>query len=159
MSVVEKLKEFAPGMTFSTDVIVGFPGERDEDFEGTRRLMEEVGFENAFIFKYSPRRGTRAAGLADSVPRGVKEERNAVLLDDLKRRAETANRALVGRRVEVLVEGVSKRDDSRWYGRTTTNKMVVFAPNPSILVGDMVAPVVVRSTAATLFGEFPAGDR
>lgn len=157
-SVVEKLKRLSGGLTFSTDVIVGFPGETDDDFRATRTLMEEVGFDNAFIFKYSPRRGTRAASFADSVPLESKEERNAVLLADLKRRAESANSSLVGERVETLVEGVSRRNASRWFGRSRTNKMVVFDPDPSILVGDVVSPVVERSTAATLFGAFPSEE-
>ncbi len=153
LDLAGRLRGLSDGITFSTDIIVGFPGETDEDFNATRYVMDEVGFENAFIFKYSPRRGTKASEMEDSVPRVSKEERNAILLEDLKKRATAANAKLEGSEVEVLVEGVTKRNEERWFGRTTTNKMVVFDPIPSILPGDVARVLVERSTAATLFGD------
>jgi tRNA-2-methylthio-N6-dimethylallyladenosine synthase len=153
MSIVGKLRELSPGITFSTDVIVGFPGETEDDFEATRRLFNEVEFDNAYIFKYSPREGTKAARLADSVPIEVKEERNQILLDDLKKVTAKHNERLVGSTVSVLVDGVSKRNKERWSGRTTSNKVVVFTPSPETRRGDTVTLKVERATSSTLFAE------
>ena len=115
--------------------------------------MNEVGFDNAFIFKYSPRQGTRAAGMEDSVPKEVKEERNQLLLADLSARAGAHNRALVGETVEILVEGPSKRNSERWAGRTTTNKVVIFIPKPETRPGDLIKIKIGRATTMSLFGE------
>ena len=115
--------------------------------------MNEVSFDNAYIFKYSPRSGTKAAEMKDDVSQSVKEERNQVLLADLAKATEKNNRALVGRTLEVLVEGVSKRNSSRWCGRSDTNKVVVFEPAPGIKAGDLVKLKINRATAMTLFGE------
>ena len=153
LDIVEKLKQKIPEITFSTDIIVGFPGEEEEDFNATRDLMENVGFDNAFIFKYSPRRGTKAAEMEDSVTASAKAERNALLLTDLNARTSNHNRQLEGRIFEILVEGISKRNTERWLGRTTTNKVVVFTPYPEIMKGDMVNVLIEKSTSMTLFGK------
>jgi tRNA-2-methylthio-N6-dimethylallyladenosine synthase len=158
LDIVGQLKASVPGMAFSTDVIVGFPGETDADFLATRELMEAVGFGHAFIFKYSPRSGTRAAALADDVPRDVKEARNQVLLADLRVRAERLNQAEVGLVREILAEGPSKRNPSRWCGRTRANQMAVFAPPPGIAPGDLLAVRIERATATTLYGEAVPAD-
>ena len=152
LSIVEKLKKLSPGITFSTDIIVGFPGETDDDFNATRDVFNKVGFDNAFIFKYSPRRGTKAVELGDDVPVETKEKRNHFLLDDLHKITSERNRNMVGKSVEVLVEGVSKRNSERWFGRTTSNNTVVFTPSTSILVGDIVELFIEKATSATLFG-------
>lgn len=152
LKIINKLVELSPGITFSTDIIVGFPGEDEEDFNATRSLMNEVGFDNAFIFKYSPRRGTKASDMQDSVPKSAKEERNALLLADLKARTAAHNQKQVGNTVEVLVEGVSKRNTARWFGRTSNNKVVVFSPYNNIRKGDLKNIHIQRSTAMTLFG-------
>ena len=152
LSIVEKLKKLSPGITFSTDIIVGFPGETDDDFNATREIFNSVEFDNAFIFKYSPRRGTKAVELGDDVPLETKEERNHILLEDLRRITSEHNRDMVGKSVEILVEGVSKRNSKRWFGRTTSNNMVVFTPSSSILVGDIVELFIEKATSATLFG-------
>jgi tRNA-2-methylthio-N6-dimethylallyladenosine synthase len=153
LKIVEKLKQKTPDITFSTDIIIGFPGEETDDFNATRTLMENVGFDNAFIFKYSPRRGTKAAEMEDSVPISIKEERNAILLADLKARTSAHNSLLEGKALEILVEGVSKRNTERWFGRTMTNKVVVFEPYPEILKGDIVNIMIEKSTSMTLFGK------
>jgi len=153
LSVVNSLKAKAPGITFSTDIIVGFPTETEEDFIATRRLMEAVEYDNAYIFKYSTREGTKAAEMKDDVPQKVKEERNQILLADLARTTEMHNRMSVGKTVEVLVEGVSKRNSERWCGRSGSNKVVVFEPVPGIRNGDLVNLKVTRATAMTLFAK------
>lgn len=146
-----------PGIAISTDIIVGFPGETEADFERTRALMDDIGFDNAFIFKYSPRSGTPAAEWPDDVSDEDKMRRNQVLLEDQARRVEAFNRSLVGATVEVLAEGASLRNTARWSGRTRTNKMAVFDPVPTVQHGDVVAVEVERVTATTLYGKIVRG--
>lgn len=154
LRIVNRLKEKCGEIAFSTDIIVGFPGETDADFEETRRVMNEVGYDNAYIFKYSPRKGTKAAEqMADDVPQNVKEERNQILLADLAKYSERANDKFVGRTIEVLAEGVSKRNAARWSGRSELSKLVVFEPDDAIRPGDLVPVQIRHATAMTLFGE------
>jgi len=149
---VAALRQARPAATFSTDIIVGFPGETEAEFDLTRAAMETAGFDNAFIFRYSPRPGTRAAAMPDDVPDAVKMARLKLLLDDVKRRAERHNRGYVGRTVEVLVEGVSARNAERWSGRTSCNKVAVFTPPPGCQPGTLLTLRITRTTAQTLFG-------
>jgi tRNA-2-methylthio-N6-dimethylallyladenosine synthase len=118
--------------------------------------MEEIGFDNAFVFKYSPRDGTPAAALKDDVPDDEKRRRNRVLLEDQERRGLRRNQRFVGRRVEVLVEGVSLRNKERWSGRTRGNRIAVFEPVPGIKTGDCVSVVVDRAMPQTLYGSVVA---
>jgi tRNA-2-methylthio-N6-dimethylallyladenosine synthase len=135
-------------------VIVGFPGETEEDFTATRDLMNEVGFDMAYIFRYSVRTGTKAAeNLPDDVPEDVKMARNQLLLADLDKRVKTMNKRYVGRDLEVLVEGPSKRNSARWTGRSDTNKVVIFEPVPELKVGDFVTVHIDRTTSHSLFGQ------
>ena len=150
---VAELRAALPGVTFSTDVIVGFPGEDDEDFAATRDVMNLVGFEQSFIFKYSPRPGAKSAALADSVPESVKEERNQVLLGDLRDRVQKKLAALVGTTVEVLAEGVSARNTERWVGRTDTNFVVHFPPVAGLASGDLVEVAVTQANVVSVVGE------
>ena len=126
LAAVAKLREFDPEFAVTTDVIVGYPGETAEDFEATRSLMEEAGFDNAFIFKYSPRPGTRSAALEDDVPKEEKERRDQVLLADQELRGQKRNDRLVGTVREVLFEGPSKRKSDRFSGRDSGNRIVVW---------------------------------
>ena len=152
LAKVSELRAALPGVTFSTDVIVGFPGETDEDFALTREVMNEVGFEQSFIFKYSPRPGAKSAVLADSVPEAVKEERNQILLDDLKSRVRVKLAAMVGETVEVLAEGVSARNLDRWTGRTGTNFVVHFPPVPNLRSGELVNIRIEQANVVSLVG-------
>jgi tRNA-2-methylthio-N6-dimethylallyladenosine synthase len=154
----QALQTAVPGVALSTDIIVGFPGETGEDFERTRSFMDEIGFDNAFIFKYSPRSGTPAAEWPDDVSDEEKMRRNQVLLEDQTRRVEAINAALVGQRVNVLVEGPSLRNAARWSGRTRTNKVVVFEPLPDVERGACVDVAVERVTATTLYGTVDRGE-
>ncbi len=154
LAIVNRLKSAVPGVAFSTDIIVGFPGETDDDFAATRGLMNEVGFENAFIFKYSPREGTASAReMADDVPQEIKEERNRLLLADLAARSLAHNRALIGKEVEILAEGPSFRNPARWSGKTSTARTVLFAPIPGIKPGDLLNVKIARATHMSLFAE------
>lgn len=150
--IVDALREAVPGMYFSTDIIVGFPGETEEDFQMTARLFDELAFDMAFIFKYSPRSGTPAAERLDDVPAAVKEARNQELLEILGRHSLRRNEALIGRTEEILVEGPARRGEGIFTGRTRGFRKVFFPASPR-LVGSLV-PVEIRSATVTaLTGE------
>ena len=150
---VGRLRSRMPGMGLTTDIIVGFPSETEEEFEQTRAFMDEIGFDNAFIFKYSPRPGTPAEELVDDVPDDEKMRRNQVLLADQDRRGRAINAGYMRRTVEVLVEGVSLRNAARWCGRSRTNKIVVFKPRDGLGAGDVVRVAIDRAMPQTLYGE------
>ena len=150
---VAQLRRAIPDLTFSTDVIVGFPGEEESDFELTRQLMNEVGFEQAYIFKYSPRPGAKSAQLADTVSEEEKLRRNNILLDDLQLRISRKLATLAGSIQEVLCEGVSSRNEARWTGRTGTNFVVHFEPDDQVKIGDLRQVEITRSGNVSLFGK------
>jgi len=150
---VDELKTAMPDITFSTDVIVGFPGETEEDFNQTREVMNLVNFDNAFIFKYSPRPGAKSSGMADDVSQEVKEERNQILLTDLKHRVEHNMDQLKGTVQQVLVEGVSPRNAERFSGRTVHNRVVHFIPDATLQPGTLRQVKITRVNAVSLFGE------
>jgi len=151
---IESLRRLVPGIGLSTDIIVGFPGETEEDFQATVRLMQEIRYDNAYVFKYSPRPGTDAAAREDDVPQPVKEERNQRLLARQEAASQERHRALEGARVEILVEERG-RFDGQWFGRTRANHGVIVA-SPEDLLGQTVQAQVTRGTAHTLFGELAA---
>ena len=149
--IVDALRAAQPQMYFSTDVIVGFPGETEEDFEQTRALFEACDFDMAYVFKYSIRTGTPAATLPDQVAEEVKEARNQALLAILERNSLRRTAQLVGTVEEVLVEGRDK-SGQRFTGRTRGNRVCVFDADPR-LVGSLVPLKIERSTVSTLYGE------
>ena len=158
LEAVKKLRAFDPEFSITTDVIVGYPGETEADFEATRSLMEEAGFDNSFIFKYSPRPGTRSAALADDVPVEEKERRDQVLLADQEARGLKRNAALVGTVREVLVEGPSKRNAARWSGRDSGNRIVVWdipadSSAPGATIGSVIKVKIIEAHAQILVGE------
>ena len=153
LAAVRRLREGVPDIAITTDIIVGYPGETEEDFEATRRVMEEAGFDNAFVFKYSPRPGTPSSLLEDDVPDEEKRRRDQVLLADQDARGQRCNDRWVGRTVEVLAEGPSLRNPARWSGRTGQNKIVVFDPAPGLRAGDFVRVSVSSARPQTLYGE------
>ena len=153
LAAAAKLRAAVPGIAITTDVIVGFPGETETDFEATRRVMDEAGFDNAFIFKYSPRPGTPAAEMEDDVSEAEKARRNQVLLEDQDVRGLAINARFVDTTTEVLAEGPSLRNADRWSGRNPQNKIVVFDPPPDIVPGDLVPIHVVEVHPQTLFGD------
>ncbi len=153
LDAVRRLRTAMPDFAITTDVIVGFPGESEADFEATRTLMDEAVFDNAFIFKYSPRPGTPAAAMADDVSEAEKMRRNQVLLEDQDLRGIAANRRLVGSLQEVLVEGPSLRNTSRWSGRSPGNKIVIFDPPAGLQPGSVAAVRITRAAPQTLYGD------
>jgi tRNA-2-methylthio-N6-dimethylallyladenosine synthase len=148
--IVADLRAVRPDMYFSTDVIVGFPGETGEDFAQTRELFEACNYDMAYIFKYSIRSGTPAATMAAQVPDGVKEERNQALLRLLEANSNRRNAALVGTTEEVLVEGPDKRG-RRYTGRTRGNRIVHFDASER-LIGELVPVRIERVSTAVLYG-------
>lgn len=153
LDAVRRLRRAMPDFALTTDVIVGFPGETESDFEETRTLMREADFDNAFIFKYSPRPGTPAASMKDEVSEEEKMRRNQLLLADQDIRGEAANQRLMGSLQEVLVEGTSLRNAARWAGRSPGNKIVVFDPVPSVTPGTIATVRITRVAPQTLYGE------
>lgn len=152
LQIISDLRAVKPDIYFSTDVIVGFPGETQADFEATRKLLETVRFDMAFIFKYSERPGTEAAEqLKDDISREVKEERNQILLKIIQEHSIARNQTLVGTVQEVLVEGAFKQDEELYTGRTRGFRKVVF-PGKERLVGQMVSILIERASVSTLYG-------
>jgi tRNA-2-methylthio-N6-dimethylallyladenosine synthase len=148
---VALIREHVPDCALTTDIIVGFPGETEDDFEQTLSLTEEVGYDGAFTFIYSPRRGTEAAGMADQVPHEVKVARMERLVAVIQRRARERAQRFVGRTLEVLVEGTSRTDPDRLRGRSRHNKVVNFTGLAS--PGELVDVEVTAATSQTLTGE------
>ncbi|MDO8188084.1 tRNA (N6-isopentenyl adenosine(37)-C2)-methylthiotransferase MiaB [Conexibacter sp. JD483] len=148
---VALLREHVPDVALTTDIIVGFPGETEEDFEQTLTLVEEVRYDGAFTFVYSPRRHTEAADFADQVPHEVKVERMDRLVEAIQRNAHERAQRFVGRTMEVLVEGPSRKDPTRLRGRTRHNKVVNFTGLAQ--AGDFVHVDIERATSQTLTGE------
>jgi tRNA-2-methylthio-N6-dimethylallyladenosine synthase len=156
LSAVNKLRAFDPEFALTTDVIVGYPGETADDFEATRTLMDEAGFDNAFVFKYSPRPGTRSAAMVDDVPKAEKERRDQVLLADQESRGLARNGLLVGTVREVLVEGPSKRNKARMSGRDSGNRIVVWdivEGVPPAQTGTLLKVRITEAHAQILRGE------
>ena len=161
LAAAKKLHDFDPEFSLTTDVIVGYPGETDADFEETRTLMDEAGFDNAFVFKYSPRPGTRSAALLDDVPTEEKERRDQVLLSDQERRGQLRNERLVGTVREVMVEGPSKRNADRWSGRDSGNRIVVWdkdseqgaGNSEQLRIGSIVKIRITEAHPQILIGE------
>jgi tRNA-2-methylthio-N6-dimethylallyladenosine synthase len=148
---VAMIREHVPDCALTTDIIVGFPGETEEDFEQTLSLAEEVGYDGAFTFLYSPRRGTEAALLEDQVPHEVKVARMERLVEVVQRRAHERAQRFVDRTLEVLVEGPSRTDPSRLRGRSRHNKVVNFTGLAE--VGDLIDVHITGATSQTLTGE------
>jgi tRNA-2-methylthio-N6-dimethylallyladenosine synthase len=149
---VALIREHVPDVALSTDIIVGFPGESEEDFEQTLEVAEQVGYDSAFTFIFSPRRGTEAAEMTEGVvPHPVKVERMERLVEVVQRRALERAQRFVGRTVEVLVEGPSRTDPERQRGRTRHNKVVNFAGLAA--AGELTQVEISAATSQTLSGE------
>ena len=150
LALVEKLRAAIPDLALTTDIIVGFPGETDADFRETLEVVEDVGYDGAFTFVFSPRQGTEAATMRDQVPDDVKQERIAELVDVVQRLAASRNRERIGRVEEVLVEGPSRTDPSLLRGRTRRNTTVNFAGTGA--PGDLVGVRIEDASSTTLRG-------
>jgi tRNA-2-methylthio-N6-dimethylallyladenosine synthase len=150
MDRVALIREHVPDCAITTDIIVGFPGETEADFDQTLEVVDEVGYDGAFTFIFSPRRGTEAADLEDQLPHPVKRERLERLVELVQRRAHERSERFLGRTMEVLVEGPSRTDPSRLRGRTRHNKTVNFDGTAS--PGELVEVEIGGATSTTLSG-------
>jgi len=152
LELVHNLRRVQPGMGLSSDMIVGFPGETEEDFEQSLSLVREARFDQAYIFKYSERRDTPAAQIPDQVPQPVREERNQRLLQCLNETAAVRYRELVGTRMQILVEGPSRKNPARFTGRTRCNRIVVFDGSERHR-GQLLEVNITRAGSFTLYGD------
>jgi tRNA-2-methylthio-N6-dimethylallyladenosine synthase len=150
LRLVDELRSAVPDLALTTDIIVGFPGETEEDFRETLEVVEDVGYDGAFTFVYSPRAGTEASSMAEQVPDEVKHERIERLVDVVQRVAHSRNQERVGRSEEVLVEGASRTDPSLLRGRTRRNTTVNFVGDAA--AGDLVDVKIEGATSQTLRG-------
>ncbi len=155
-SRIRRLRATRPDICISSDFIVGFPGETEQDFQATMNLVEEVGFDQSFSFIYSPRPGTPAAALEDTTPEALKKERLYRLQDRIRRQAAAIGAAMTGTVQRVLVEGPSRRDPSELCGRTENNRVVNFFGPPD-LAGGFADVLVTESLPNSLRGEL-AGE-
>ena len=151
LKIIEKLRAARPGIALTTDIIVGFPGETDEDFAATAALLQEVQFDQGYIFKYSKRRDTPAATMPGQLPEAVKEARNQTALAIVNAAALRHNSRLIGQSVEILVDGRSTKGAKRMLGRTRTNKIVIFdGQEPQ--AGQLLPIKIERATTVALYG-------
>lgn len=152
IEICENMKEARPDLAITTDIIVGFPTETEEDFQATVDCVKRLQFDNSFIFRYSKRKDTPAAELDGQLPERVKEERNQELLRIQSEIAKRKNGALIGTRQEVLCEGPSKTNKERLSGRTTQNKIVIFDGDAERMTGEIFEVAIEDSTGFTLYG-------
>jgi len=153
LNLIEKARKIIPGVSFSTDIITGFPTETLEDHLMTLELMDKVKYDGAYMFKYSPREGTKAYRMGDDVPEEVKTRRLQQIIELQQRHSLELNNLMIGKSERVLVEGFSKKSDKFFAGRTDTNKVAIFPVDENISTGDYVDIKIDRVTSATLFGE------
>ena len=153
ITLAKKIKEKIPDIGLTTDIIVGFPGETDEDFQDTMDVVNEVGFENAFMFMYSKRSGTPAATMEEQVDEQVKSERLQQLMRLQNYKAKEESQKYLGKTVKVLVEGPSRKNPEMLTGRTSTHKIVLFKSDRTDLKGKFVHTRIYEAKTWTLYGE------
>jgi tRNA-2-methylthio-N6-dimethylallyladenosine synthase len=153
LELVARLKARIPDIALTTDIIAGFPGEREEDFRETLDLVQKVRYDGAFTFIYSPRMGTPAAKLEDPVPEAEKKRWLTELINLQNRISLEKNQVWVGQVTELLIDGPSERNSAIWSGRNSQNKLVHFAPTPGIKEGDFINVRVTKAQTFTLEGE------
>lgn len=154
LGIIERARKLMPQVAFSTDIIAGFPTETEEDHKMTLDVMRQVRYDGAFMFKYSPREGTKAYKMKDDVPEEVKTRRLNEIIELQQQISTEINRGLIGETETVLVEGYSRKSNADFSGRTDTNKIVVFPVKEGIERGDYVKVKITGATSATLKGEF-----
>ena len=153
ITLARKIKEKIPDIGLTTDIIVGFPGETEEDFQDTMDVVNEVGFENAFMFMYSKRSGTPAATMAEQVTEQIKSERLQQLMRLQNYKAKEESQKYLGKTVKVLVEGPSRKNPEMLTGRTSTHKIVLFKSSRTDLKGKFVNTKIYEAKTWTLYGE------
>jgi tRNA-2-methylthio-N6-dimethylallyladenosine synthase len=156
LALVSKIRSRIPGVALSTDIISGFPTETEGEHKETLSLMEEVRYDGAYMFKYSPREGTPAYRLGDDIPEEVKARRLSEIISLQQKISGEVNQSLVGNTMNVMVDGPSKKSELQMSGRTDTNKTAVFQAG-QYKPGDLVSVKIERATSATLFGQVVGG--
>ena len=154
-ATIRALRKLRPNISLSSDFIVGFPGETEEDFAATMRLIDEIGFDTSFSFIYSARPGTPAAELIDDTPPAIKKQRLHILQGRIAQQAQQISAAMVGTRQRILVSGVAKKDPGQLSGRTENNRVVNFACTNNQLIGDFVDVDITAAYANSLLGQLP----
>ena len=152
-SKIRRLREVRPDISISSDFIIGFPNESEEDFSATMKLISDIGFDTSFSFIYSARPGTPAADLPDSTPEAVKKQRLKILQDRISQNAAEISRRMVGKREKLLVTGISKKDPGQLQGRTENNRVVNFRSDNHALIGTFVDSIVTEALRNSLRGE------
>jgi len=153
LNLIDKARKIIPGVSFSTDIIAGFPTETEEDHKMTLNVMNQVRYDGAYMFKYSPREGTKAYNMKDDVPEEIKLRRLNEIIELQQKISYEINQQLINKEEIILVEGFSKKSEEFLSGRTDTNKVVVIPKKDNIKIGDYVRVKINRATSATLFGE------
>ncbi len=153
LNLIQKAREIIPGVSFSTDIIAGFPTETDEDHKATLEVLKTVRYDGAFMFKYSPREGTKAYKMKDDVPEEVKGQRLREIIDLQQKISYEKNQELIGKEEIILIEGTSRKSDEYFSGRTDTNKVTIFPASEKYGVGDYVRVKITGATSATLFAD------
>ena len=151
-SKIRALRAIRPDISLSSDFIIGFPGETEQDFAATMKLIDEVGFDNSFSFIYSARPGTPAAELADDTPEDVKKKRLHILQSRISQQAQAISRRMVGSKQRILVTGVSKKDPGQLAGRTENNRVVNFSCLDHDLIGNFATVEVIEALPNSLRG-------
>lgn len=154
LNLIEKAKKIIPGVSFSTDIISGFPTETWEDHLATIEVMKQVRYDGAYMFKYSPREGTKAYKMNDDVSDEIKTKRLQEIIDLQQQISYEINQGLIGKEDVILVEGFSKKSEDFIAGRTDTNKVVIIPADNKIKVGDYVKVKITKATSGTLFGNY-----
>jgi len=153
LNLIEKARKLIPSVSFSTDIISGFPTESEEDHRATLTVMRQVEYDGAYMFKYSPREGTKAYRMNDDVSEEVKTKRLNEIIDLQQSISLTQNQKLIGKQEIILVEGDSRKSSDYLSGRTDSNKVAIFPKQDNIKPGDYVAVKINKVTSATLFGD------
>ncbi|MDB9741861.1 tRNA (N6-isopentenyl adenosine(37)-C2)-methylthiotransferase MiaB [Akkermansiaceae bacterium] len=152
LDICAGIKKVRPDMAITTDIIVGFPGETEEDFQKSVDCVKEIGFDNCFVFRYSPRVNTPATEMENQLPESVKEQRNQELLTVVNALAQEKNEVFIGTTHDVLIEGPSKTDKSTLSGRTSHNKIVIIEGDAKRMTGQIIPVKIESSTGFTLYG-------
>jgi tRNA-2-methylthio-N6-dimethylallyladenosine synthase len=153
LSLIDKARQIIPDVSFSTDIISGFPTETFEDHLMTLDIMQQVKYDGAYMFKYSPREGTKSFKMSDDVPEETKQKRLQEIIDLQHKISFEKNQSLIGKDEIILIDGLSKKSDKFFSGRTGTNKVVIIPFNENIMEGSYIKIKIERATSATLFGQ------
>ena len=153
LNLIDKARKIIPGVSFSTDIISGFPTETYEDHLATLKLMRKVRYDGAYMFKYSPREGTKAYRMNDDVDEETKSKRLTEIIDEQQKISYEINREFIGKEEKILIEGFSKKSNEFLAGRTDTNKVAIIPANLNISKGDYVKVKITKATSGTLFAD------